>query len=226
MHTGARWPEPAAALAALCLPAGGRQPIRSPVASGATGVRADQRHHRQPDRHLRPRRPGRPASRWAGSTPVAWAWPSAAPSVDDLASQGGLAYDASDQLLVGVNGGSNTISVFRTFGSAIVVAGTSSRSGGSRSGERRRPRRSHLRPRTPAAPVRSRASTPTPSAPIPGSARSLGLDARSHPAVPQHARPDRIQPRRTPGDRDHQGQRERHRRVGGVGLRCVCRAPG
>ncbi len=37
-------------------------------------------------------------------------------AVDDLASQGGLAYDASDQLLVGVNGGSNTIFEFHTFG--------------------------------------------------------------------------------------------------------------
>ena len=36
--------------------------------------------------------------------------------VDKLASQGGLTYDAADQLLVGVNGGSNTISVFHTFG--------------------------------------------------------------------------------------------------------------
>jgi len=37
-------------------------------------------------------------------------------AVDKLASQGGLASDPSDGLLVGVNGGSNTISVFRTFG--------------------------------------------------------------------------------------------------------------
>ena len=37
-------------------------------------------------------------------------------AVDDLASEGGLAYDAQDQLLVAVNGGSNTISVFHTFG--------------------------------------------------------------------------------------------------------------
>jgi hypothetical protein len=37
-------------------------------------------------------------------------------AVDDLASQGGLAYDPSDQVLVGVNGGSNTISEFHTFG--------------------------------------------------------------------------------------------------------------
>ncbi len=36
--------------------------------------------------------------------------------VDHLASQGGLAYDSSDGLLVAVNGGSNTISVFHSFG--------------------------------------------------------------------------------------------------------------
>ena len=36
--------------------------------------------------------------------------------VDKLASQGGLTYDAGDGLLVGVNGGSNTISEFRAFG--------------------------------------------------------------------------------------------------------------
>jgi hypothetical protein len=36
--------------------------------------------------------------------------------VDDLASQGGLAYDASEQLVVGVNAGSNTIFEFHTFG--------------------------------------------------------------------------------------------------------------
>ena len=36
--------------------------------------------------------------------------------VDDLASQSGLAYDASEGVLVGVNGGSNTITEFRTFG--------------------------------------------------------------------------------------------------------------
>jgi len=39
--------------------------------------------------------------------------------VDDLASEGGLTYDASDQLLVGVNGGSNTISEFHTSGPAL-----------------------------------------------------------------------------------------------------------
>ena len=37
-------------------------------------------------------------------------------AVDKLASQGGLAADPADGLLVGVNGGSNTISVFHTFG--------------------------------------------------------------------------------------------------------------
>ncbi len=37
-------------------------------------------------------------------------------AVDDLASQGGLVYNAADQLLVGVNGGSNTITEFHTFG--------------------------------------------------------------------------------------------------------------
>ena len=37
-------------------------------------------------------------------------------AVDKLASQGGLASDPSDGLLVGVNGGSNTISVFHAFG--------------------------------------------------------------------------------------------------------------
>ena len=37
-------------------------------------------------------------------------------AVDKLASQGGLASDPSDGLLVGVNGGSNTLSVFHTFG--------------------------------------------------------------------------------------------------------------
>ncbi len=37
-------------------------------------------------------------------------------AVDDLASQGGLAYDPSDHLLVGVNGGSNTIFEFHTAG--------------------------------------------------------------------------------------------------------------
>jgi hypothetical protein len=36
--------------------------------------------------------------------------------VDKLASEGGLTYDARDQLLVGVNGGSNTISEFHAFG--------------------------------------------------------------------------------------------------------------
>jgi DNA-binding beta-propeller fold protein YncE len=36
--------------------------------------------------------------------------------VDKLASQGGLTYDATAGLLVGVNGGSNTISEFHTFG--------------------------------------------------------------------------------------------------------------
>lgn len=36
--------------------------------------------------------------------------------VDDLASQSGLADDPANQLLVGVNGGSNTISVFDPFG--------------------------------------------------------------------------------------------------------------
>jgi hypothetical protein len=40
-------------------------------------------------------------------------------AVDDLASQGGLAYDPSDQLLVGVNGGSNTIFEFHTFGLSV-----------------------------------------------------------------------------------------------------------
>ena len=40
-------------------------------------------------------------------------------AVDDLASQGGLAYDQSDGLLVGVNGGSGTISVFHTFGTWV-----------------------------------------------------------------------------------------------------------
>jgi hypothetical protein len=40
-------------------------------------------------------------------------------AVDDLASEGGLTYDASDQLLVGVNGGSNTISEFHTSGPAL-----------------------------------------------------------------------------------------------------------
>ncbi len=39
--------------------------------------------------------------------------------MDDLASEGGLTYDASEHLLVGVNGGSNTISEFRTFGPFI-----------------------------------------------------------------------------------------------------------
>jgi len=37
-------------------------------------------------------------------------------AVDDLASQGGLAYDPNEGVLVGVNGGSNTITEFRTFG--------------------------------------------------------------------------------------------------------------
>jgi hypothetical protein len=37
-------------------------------------------------------------------------------AVDKLASQGGLASDPSDGLLVGVNGGSNTLSVFHAFG--------------------------------------------------------------------------------------------------------------
>ena len=40
-------------------------------------------------------------------------------AVDDLASQGSLVLDHSDGLLVGVNAGSNTISEFRTFGTAI-----------------------------------------------------------------------------------------------------------
>jgi hypothetical protein len=40
-------------------------------------------------------------------------------AVDDLASQGGLAYDPSDQVLVAVNGGSNTITEFRTFGPSL-----------------------------------------------------------------------------------------------------------
>jgi hypothetical protein len=37
-------------------------------------------------------------------------------AVDKLASQGSLAFDADDGLLVGVNGGSNTVSVFHAFG--------------------------------------------------------------------------------------------------------------
>jgi len=40
-------------------------------------------------------------------------------AVDKLASQGGLASDPSEGLLVGVNGGSNTISVFRAFGAWV-----------------------------------------------------------------------------------------------------------
>ncbi len=39
--------------------------------------------------------------------------------VDRLASQGGLASDPADGLLVAVNGGSNTISVFHTFGTHL-----------------------------------------------------------------------------------------------------------
>ncbi len=42
-------------------------------------------------------------------------------AVDDLASEGGLAYDANDGLLVGVNGGSNTISEFRIAGLRRVI---------------------------------------------------------------------------------------------------------
>jgi hypothetical protein len=38
---------------------------------------------------------------------------------DDLASQGGLAYDATDGVLVAVNGGSNTVSEFRTLGAVV-----------------------------------------------------------------------------------------------------------
>jgi len=40
-------------------------------------------------------------------------------AVDQLASQGGLASDPSDGLLVAVNGGSGTISVFHTFGAWV-----------------------------------------------------------------------------------------------------------
>jgi len=40
-------------------------------------------------------------------------------AVDKLASQGGLAADPAEGLLVGVNGGSGTISVFHTFGSSL-----------------------------------------------------------------------------------------------------------
>jgi len=40
-------------------------------------------------------------------------------AVDDLASEGGLTYDGFEHLLVGVNGGSNTVSDFRTFGPFI-----------------------------------------------------------------------------------------------------------
>lgn len=39
--------------------------------------------------------------------------------VDDLASQGGLTYDSDEGVLVGVNGGSNTVSEFRTFGAFV-----------------------------------------------------------------------------------------------------------
>ena len=53
-------------------------------------------------------------------------------AVDKLASQGGLASDPSDGLLVGVNGGSNTLSVFRTFGPFVSRPRVISSGGGTR----------------------------------------------------------------------------------------------
>jgi hypothetical protein len=50
--------------------------------------------------------------------------------VDKLASQGSLAYDPNQELLVAVNGGSNTITVFHTFGPYLGFARVLS-SGGS-----------------------------------------------------------------------------------------------
>ena len=113
-------------------------------------------------------------------------------AVDKLASQGSLASDPSDGLLVAVNGGSNTISVFHTFGPFLS------------------------RPRV----VSSGGTTPVSVAvrgdliyvlnaggtgsdpgllrrladPDPGQQPVPRTDSRTDSGVPQHAGPDRVHP--------------------------------
>jgi hypothetical protein len=108
-----------AAIAALCLPAvAGADPFPGPSHFGApvfaltNDVSGNQivSYLQTGDGRLQP--VGRTDT---GGTGVAIA----GAAVDDLASEGGLAYDAGEHLLVGVNGGSNTISVFHTFGPFI-----------------------------------------------------------------------------------------------------------
>ena len=133
--------------------------------------------------------------------------------VDHLASQGSLTYDQRNNLLYAVNAGSNTVSVFSVRGDqltlrqvvnsggsfpvSVAVHGNlvyvlNAENGGTRPGVR-----GGVRPSGAPAGIRPR---PRP-------------ERSGHAAVHQHARAGRLLARRIPVDRDHQGQRERHRRV-------------
>lgn len=114
----------AAAVAALCLPAvAGASPFSgsfpwsgpgqgAPVFALTNDVTGNQVVSYQPTPFGGIREVGRYST---GGTGVAIG----GAVVDDLASQSGLAYDGLDQLLVAVNGGSNSIAVFHTFGSSL-----------------------------------------------------------------------------------------------------------
>ena len=135
--------------------------------------------------------------------------------VDHLASQGSLQYDARQRLVIAVNAGSNTVSVFWAFGDRLVLrqvissGGTfpvsvaihgnlvyvvNALNGGSIQGYRL-----FSRPAVPAVRLEP-APEPRP---------------HRYPAVHQHARPGRVLAKRVAADRDHEGQRQRHRRVRG-----------
>ena len=135
-------------------------------------------------------------------------------AVDHLASQGSLTYDSQHSLLYAVNAGSNTVSVFAvrgdrlaprevigsggTFPVSVTVHGSlvyvlNGLKGGTVQGYR----------------VLGGGFL----SPILGSNRPLGLDPNATPEFTTSPGQVSVHAQRQPARRDHQGQRERHRRL-------------
>ena len=110
-------------------------------------------------------------------------------AVDDLASQGGLTYDAADQLLVGVNGGSNTITEFHTSGPFLGFRRVVASGGTIPVSVAVRGDLIYVLNAGGTGEVQGFNATP---AARPGQCPVAGAHARCHAAVPQHPGPDRL----------------------------------